>query len=105
MAGLDTATNLRHPLKLDRHVHHVYHPHVWLQSRSRRIKDADSNMAKPIPRSNFTIRGMDPDFWKVVKAKAAIDGLTLQALMEQLLATYIADGIKLPKLTKKEARA
>lgn len=39
--------------------------------------------------ASYILRGIDPDLWKRVKSKAALEPLTLKALIEKLLAEWL----------------
>ena len=37
----------------------------------------------------YLIRGIDPDLWRLVKTKAASESLSVKAVIEQLLRTWV----------------
>ena len=39
--------------------------------------------------ASYIIRGIDPDLWRRVKGRAALESLTLKALIESLLAAWV----------------
>ena len=39
--------------------------------------------------SSYIVRGIDPDLWRQIKGKAAIEGVTVKALIERLLAAWL----------------
>ena len=39
--------------------------------------------------ASYILRGIDPELWKRVKSAAALDDLTIKALIETLLADYL----------------
>lgn len=40
---------------------------------------------------SYILRKIDEDLWRRVKSKAALEGTTLKALIERLLAGWLAD--------------
>lgn len=40
--------------------------------------------------ASYILRDIDPELWKRVKAKAALEGVSLKALIEQLLKAWLA---------------
>jgi len=39
---------------------------------------------------SYILRQIDPDLWRQVKAKAALEGVSIKALIEQLLRAWLA---------------
>ena len=39
--------------------------------------------------ASYILRGIDPDLWRRVKGKAAIEGVTLKALIERLFRDWL----------------
>lgn len=39
--------------------------------------------------ASYILREIDPELWRKVKAKAAGEGVTLKALIERLIATWL----------------
>jgi len=39
--------------------------------------------------SSYIIRGINPDLWRQVKSKAALEGITLRDLIERLLTGWL----------------
>lgn len=39
--------------------------------------------------ASYILRGIDPDLWKQVKSKAALEGITLKTLIERLFTIWL----------------
>ena len=39
--------------------------------------------------ASYILRGIDPELWKQVKGKAALEGVTLKALIERLFSEWL----------------
>lgn len=39
--------------------------------------------------ASYILRGIDPDLWRQVKSKAALEGVSLKALVEQLFRAWL----------------
>lgn len=39
--------------------------------------------------ASYILRNIDPDLWRQVKSKAALDGVTVKALIERLLRDWL----------------
>lgn len=37
----------------------------------------------------YLLRDIEPDLWRQVKAKAALEGITIRALIEELLRAWV----------------
>jgi len=67
-------------------------------------KDAlESTM--PDRHSVYVIRDLDTTLWRRVKSKAAYDGITLKALLAQLLAGYVGDEPDAPAVKPRRGKA
>ena len=42
----------------------------------------------------YTMKNLDRSLWQRVKSKAALEGLTVKAIIEQLLTAWLKDGRK-----------
>lgn len=40
--------------------------------------------------ASYILRDINPDLWRRVKSKAALEGITLKALIENLLKAWLA---------------
>jgi predicted DNA binding CopG/RHH family protein len=40
--------------------------------------------------ASYILRNIDPELWRRVKSKAALEGITIKALIEELLQTWLA---------------
>lgn len=39
--------------------------------------------------ASYILRNIDPELWRQVKSKAALEGVTVKALIERLLANWL----------------
>ncbi len=42
--------------------------------------------------ASYILRHIDPELWKRVKSKAALEGISVKTLIERLLRAWVADG-------------
>lgn len=40
---------------------------------------------------SYILRAIDPELWKQVKSKAALEGVSVKALIEKLLRAWLAE--------------
>ena len=46
--------------------------------------------------ASYILRNIDGDLWRQVKGRAALQGITIKGLIEQLLRAWVAERVKQP---------